>query len=105
MPTGAKWALNRRRWILQNERAVELRREVHLDEILIWLLYRDDEPQNDGQEQRRALESEPLGKRAVVAQNEQAGGIGVEPSDRIDPPGRPPGYVNSPRWQARPSTR
>jgi hypothetical protein len=54
--------VNRRRRVLEDERAVELRRELHLHEILVRLFCRHDEPEDDRDEQRRAFQREPLGE-------------------------------------------
>src|SRR5206468_4351483 len=50
--------MDRRWWILEHQRTVELWRELHLDEILIRLLGSDDEPEDDREEQRRSFERE-----------------------------------------------
>ena len=54
--------MNRRRRILEHQRAVELRSELHFDEVLVRLLRRDDEPEDDGEQKSRALERQALGE-------------------------------------------
>src|SRR5205085_8490053 len=64
-----------RRWILEHQRAVELRRELHIDEILVRLFRGDDEPEHNGEKQRRALERKTLSEH--LGQTPPPGGDGT----------------------------